>query len=293
VKRVSVCGGIALAIVLGGLIRASGQRAAPPASAPASSVYIEELTWVEVRDKIKAGKTTVIMPTGGVEQSGPHMVLGKENFAMVYCAGEIAKRLGTALVAPNLAYVPEGGIDPPSGHMRFTGSITLPNEQFVQVLVWAGRSFKVNGFTDVALLGNSGGNMAGLKAAAEQLNKEWAGTGVRAHYINDYYESAAAAQGGKPYDSPFDHWLLAQGEKPDDIGNHAGIRDTSTLMAVEAQAPHVSRGTLVRWDRIAPAADGSGVSGNPTHASVAYGKKGLEMKIEAAVKQINTLTAKK
>jgi creatinine amidohydrolase/Fe(II)-dependent formamide hydrolase-like protein len=210
---------------------------------------------------------------------------------MVYCAGEIAKRLGNALVAPNLAYVPEGGVEPPSGHMRFAGSITLPQEPFVQVLVWAGRSFKVNGFTDVALIGNSGGNMTGLKTAAEQLNKEWAGTGVRAHYINEYYESAAAAQGGKPYDSPFDRWLLAQGEKSDDIGNHAGIRDTSTLMGVEAVTS--SRGKLVRWDRIAPAASGDGVSGNPTRASVTYGKKGLEMKIEAGVRQIKALTAKK
>src|SRR5688572_19155915 len=130
-----------------------------------TSVYIEELTWTEVRDAIKGGKTTVILPTGGTEQSGPHMVLGKENFAVHYSAGEIAKRLGNALVAPTLAYVPEGGVEPPSGHMRFAGSITLPEEAFVQVLVWAGRSFKVSGFTDIVLIGNSGGNQPGLKAA--------------------------------------------------------------------------------------------------------------------------------
>src|SRR5688500_11804986 len=105
-----------------------------------NSVYIEQLTWMEVRDAIKGGKTTVILPTGGTEQSGPHMVLGKENFAVHYSAGEIAKRLGDALVAPTLAYVPEGNVDPPSGHMRYAGSITLPNDAFVQVLVWAGRS---------------------------------------------------------------------------------------------------------------------------------------------------------
>lgn len=290
-KHLTAAAATALAVVLGGFIHAADQPAPAAARGSAPSVFVEELTWVEVRDAIKAGKTTVIMPTGGVEQSGPHMVLGKENFAMVYCAGEIAKRLGNALVAPNLAYVPEGGLQPPSGHMRFAGSITLPQEQFVQVLVWAGRSFKVNGFTDVALVGNSGGNMAGLKAAADQLNQEWAGTGVRAHYINAYYEAAAAAQGGKPYDSPFDRWLLTQGEKPDDIGNHAGIRDTSTLMGVEAATS--SRGKLVRWDKIAPAADGSGVSGNPTRASIAYGKKGLEMKVDAAVTQIKALVARK
>ena len=31
----------------------------------AGSVFIEELTWVVVRDAITAGKTTIIFPTGG------------------------------------------------------------------------------------------------------------------------------------------------------------------------------------------------------------------------------------
>ena len=107
-----------------------------------NSVYIEELTWTEVRDAMKAGKTTVIVPTGGTEQNGPHAVLGKENFVVHRNAGEIARRLGTALVAPTIAYVPEGNVDPPSGHMRFPGSITLPNEPYIQLLLWTGRSFR-------------------------------------------------------------------------------------------------------------------------------------------------------
>ena len=103
----------------------------------------------------------------------------------------------------------------------------------------------------------------------DQLNKEWAGSGVRAHYVNDYYEAAASAPGAKPYQSPFDLWLVSQGVKQDRIGNHAGIRDSSTLMATEAM--HFQRGKLVRWDKLAPQGgfEGSGVSGNPTWASVA------------------------
>src|SRR5216110_2478513 len=70
-------------------------------SVPAlNSVFLEDLTWVEVRDAIAAGKTTVIIPTGGTEQNGPHMVLGKHNFLVKHKAGEIAKSLGNALVAP-------------------------------------------------------------------------------------------------------------------------------------------------------------------------------------------------
>jgi creatinine amidohydrolase len=252
-----------------------------------NSVYLEELTWMEVRDAIKSGKTTIILPTGGTEQSGPHMVLGKENFAVRYSAAEIAKRLGDALVAPTLAYVPEGNVDPPSGHMRYAGSITLPNEAFVQVLVWAGRSFKVSGFTDIVLIGNSGGNQDGLEAAADRLNKEWAGSGTRAHFVNAYYDAGAPT--APVVESPFDKWLIQQGETKETIGSHAGIRDTSTLMAVEAAA--FKKGELVRWSKLAPRGgfEGSGVSGDPTRASVERGKFGNELKIEAAVKQIKAL----
>ena len=77
------------------------------------SVFLEDLTWTEVRDAIAAGKTTAIIPTGGTEQNGPHMALGKHNYLVKYKAGEIARRLGNALVAPVIAYV-RGGRDQPA-----------------------------------------------------------------------------------------------------------------------------------------------------------------------------------
>lgn len=238
------------------------------------SVYLEELTWTEVRDAIRAGKTSAIIPTGGTEQNGPHMVLGKHNFIIRYTAGEIARQLGNALVAPVLAYVPEGNTEPPSGHMRMAGTITLPNEHFMKVVEWAVRSLKAHGFTDVLLIGDSGGNQNGMRAVAEQLNVEWAGTGTRVHFIGDYYSNNGN-----------DAWLEAQGETQENIGSHAGINDTSQLWALDA--------AQVRPAKFAPngGGEGSGVRGNPTRASVEYGKKLLQLKIDAALRQIRTLIA--
>jgi creatinine amidohydrolase len=136
------------------------------------TVLLEDLTWTEVRDAIKAGKTTIIFPTGGTEQNGPHMVLGKHNFIVKHTAEQIARRLGNALVAPVLAYVPEGNIDPPSGHMQYPGTITLPDEFFMKVTEYAARSFRVNGFKDIVLIGDSGQNQKGLQSVASLLNKE-------------------------------------------------------------------------------------------------------------------------
>src|ERR1700722_2220611 len=102
---------------------------APAASAATpASVYIEDLTWTELRDQIAAGKTTVLLPIGGTEQNGPHMAIGKHNVRVKLLSGRIAAALGNALVAPVLPYVPEGGFEPPTGHMRFPGTITIPTD---------------------------------------------------------------------------------------------------------------------------------------------------------------------
>ena len=82
------------------------------------SVFIDELTSTEVAALVRAGKTTALVPIGGTEQSGPHIVLGKHNVRARVLGGKIAVALGNALVAPVIAYVPEGSVDPPSAHMR-------------------------------------------------------------------------------------------------------------------------------------------------------------------------------
>jgi creatinine amidohydrolase/Fe(II)-dependent formamide hydrolase-like protein len=232
------------------------------------------LTWTEVRDAIRAGKTTIIFPTGGTEQNGPHMVLGKHNFIVRHTAEQIARRLRNALVAPVLAYAPEGNLDPPTSHMRYPGTITLPHEYFMKVTEYAARSFKVNGFRDIVLIGDSGPNQKGLQSVADMLNREWVNTPVRVHFAPDYYN-----------ENGFRAWLQFQGETPEGIGTHAGISDTSQLMALNPG--------WIRNDKLAPGGDRSvtGVSGNPTRASIAYGKKGLDFKIEAAVTQIQKLLA--
>ena len=246
------------------------------AQAP-DTVFIEELTWTEVRDAIKAGKTTVILPTGGTEQNGPHMVLGKHNFIIRYTSEQIARALGNTLVAPVVAYVPEGNIDPPSGHMRYPGAITLPNEHYMKLLEYAARSFKVNGFKDIVFIGDSGGNQDGMKQVAESLNKEWSGSGVRIHFVPEYYRGSGDA---------FIEWLIAQGETKEDVGTHAGITDTSQLMAVDPK--------LIRKDKLANRGgfEGSGVSGNPARASVAYGRKGLQLKIDTTVRRVKEMMAR-
>ena len=70
------------------------------------SVWMEELTWMEVRDAIKGGKTTALILTGGVESNGPHLATGKHNYVLKVMGEAIARKLGNALVAPIVTLEP-------------------------------------------------------------------------------------------------------------------------------------------------------------------------------------------
>ena len=266
------------------LLSSLGVAAQRPANAPATgpggtppdTVFLEELTWAESRDLIRAGWTTVIIATAGTEQKGPHMVDGEHKFVMTYAADKIARALGRTLVAPVVTYVPEGSWDPPTGHMGKPGTITLPEERFVDLLVHAGRSLKAGGFTTVLFIGESGGNRTGMRSAAEKLNALWAGS-AKALWIDDYYTKAHREQEA----------LAAKilGVPPAEVGNHANILDTSELLFVAPQ--HIRTERLVGNDY-----ENNGVSGvNQAKSSPDIGRQLLQIKIDNALAQIKRMTS--
>src|SRR6184192_2271933 len=131
-RHCSLFCGVSVAVLCLILMPGTAARAQPP-----DTVFLEELTWTELRTLVQSGKTTIILPIGGTEQNGPHMALGKHNIRVKALSERIARALGNALVAPVIAYVPEGNVDPPTGHMRFPGTITVSDEVFVKVIEFA------------------------------------------------------------------------------------------------------------------------------------------------------------
>ena len=152
-----------------------------------NTVFIEEMTWMEVRDAISGGKTTVIVGTGGIEQNGPYVASGKHNFVLEATTEAVARELGNALVAPIVKLVPEGNIDPPSGHMRYHATISVRQETFEAVLVDVLSSLAQHGFTNLVIIGDSGGNVEGLEVVSAALNTEWEDRPARVHFIPEYY----------------------------------------------------------------------------------------------------------
>jgi creatinine amidohydrolase len=245
----------------------------PTAYAASQSVFLEELTWTELRDAVSGGKTTVIIPVGGTEQSGPLMALGKHNVRVHFLAGKIAQALGDAIVAPVMAYVPEGNISPPTEHMMFPGTITISEQLFKNVLESATRSLKQGGFKNIVLLGDHGGYQPNLTIVANKLNRQWRGTGVRVHAILQYY---GAAQGS------YEAALIAHGVKKSEIGTHAALADTSLMLAID---PRLVRQEGLSSARQLGAADGV-YGGDATRSSAELGQLGVDVIITETVDAI-------
>src|SRR6185503_2472009 len=257
--------------------RPANAPATAPAGKPPDSVFIEDLTWAEVRDLVKAGTTTVIIGTAGTEQKGPHMVDGEHKFVMTWSADKIARAIGKTLVAPVVTYVPEGSWENIGGHMAKPGTITLPDDRFVELLVNAGRSLKAGGFKTVLLIGESGGNRNGMRMAADRLNELWKGSDAKAWWIDDYYTKGHADQ---------NKWVTEKiGIPANEIGGHANILDTSELLFVNPK--QIRRNRLSGNDY-----ENNGVSGNNQSKSTPeIGKALLQIKIDNAVAQIKELMA--
>ena len=259
------CATALAAVVFFSLQEPAGQPGMP-------SVKLADLTWTEVHTAIQNGHRTVIIPTGGTEQNGPFVVLGKHNAVVGKTSELIARKLGNALVAPVMDYVPEGDISPkPTGHMAYAGTISISEELFEGVLEATVRSLRVHGFNEIYFVGDSGGNQKSQAKVAKLLSEEWAGEDIKVASINAYYDK----------NGQFSH-LLEQGYSKQDIGYHAGIRDTSEVLAVD---PSLVR---IKARNVLPDMDW-GMSGDPRKASANIGHQMLNLKVEAALKQIQSV----
>jgi len=244
-----------------------------PARATATGVELEALTSTELQQRIAAGTTTVLLPIGGTEQNGAHMALGKHNVRVRLLAERIAQQLGNAVVAPVLAYVPEGAIEPPTQHMRWPGTISIPVAAFESLLEGAALSLHRHGLCHVVLLGDHGGYRTSLDRVAARVNRVWAAQGrCRVHALPEYYRAATA---------DYAQALRAGGHTAAEIGSHAGLADTSLMLALDP--------TQVRGDALA-ARPAAGVAGDPRQATAELGRPGIEHIVQVTVAAVRAAT---
>jgi creatinine amidohydrolase/Fe(II)-dependent formamide hydrolase-like protein len=262
-----------VALFAAGVLQALPDPVRPDPNSPrpiaaVDSVFIEDLTWMEVRDAMKAGNDTVIVATGGVEQNGPYLVTGKHNVVLRGTTEAIARQLGNCLVAPIVQFVPEGDIDPPSLHMLYPGTISLTESTYRSLLTDICRSLKTHGFKRIVLIGDSGGNQEGMKAVAEALAAKWGGE-CRIVFIPEYYDMA-----------PINQWLESQGIRQTPEGLHDDFAMEAQMLAIDPTSVRMRERIAAGKFRI------NGVDLAPSEKSIAVGKQIIQRRAELTVKAI-------
>lgn len=190
--------------------RLQAQLVAERPIAAGSSFWLEELTSLEIRDLIASGTTTVIIATGGIEENGPYLATGKHNLILEGVCPALAKELGNALCAPLVKFVPEGNINPPTGAMRYPGSISLSASTYEALLADIASSLKQSGFTDIVMIGDSGGNQTGMANVATALGAAWKDEETRIHNVREFYDPG---------------WVATEQYTEDELGVAESIND--------------------------------------------------------------------
>jgi creatinine amidohydrolase len=236
------------------------------------SLFIADLTWPEVKQAIESGYTRILVPTAGTEQNGNHVVLGKHHYVVQYTSEQIAKKQGNTLIAPIIDYVPE------QPHQMFPGTISLSDDTFEALLTDTAESLKRSGFKRIYFIGDSYGNQPPQAEVVEECAEDFAQDGVTLATLNEYYDATFNGQVA---------WLKNEGFTEAQIGGHVGIRDTSEMLVAHPQG--------VRRDKIKDSVgeDKSGGNGSATKASAVYGRKMLDLKIRAALRQMARIERKK
>lgn len=266
--------GITAVIVVTGLLAQKPNPTSPDFNTPrpidaVDTVFLEEMTWMEIRDAMKAGKDTIIVATGGVEQNGPYLAAGKHNYVLRATTEVIARKLGNALVAPIVAFVPEGDIEPPTEHMKYPSTISLTEDTYERLLTDICASFKTHGFANIVLIGDSGGNGQGMKAVANKLNAKWAGGKTKIHYIPEYYDYGGVHK-----------WLESQGIKEVPEGIHDDFAITALMMTVDPNTVRMKQRIDAKKFTI------NGVNLAPAEKTIEWGKKIADYRADVTIKAL-------
>jgi creatinine amidohydrolase len=237
-------------------------------------VMMERMTTVEVRDAIRGGKTTVLIPNASTEATGPGVALGKHIVRARYLSENIARELGDALVSPVMPFAPT------TDESRFPGTVNLSAETFSRVNEDIAESMVKTGFKHIIFMGDHDTNQPLLRALATKLDEKHRANGVRVFFSSDSYAKT---------NKEIDEYLKANRYPP---SRHGGVSDTSLTWAVAPD--YVRPGQLVVGAPVPPAGSPMslgtvGIEGDPRRASPGLGKIFLEWKVRNAVAEIRKL----
>jgi len=274
VKRSSYVAPLLILTFSGGSTTATAQEAVlqdvltlPRPIEALDNVWIEELTMMEVRDALAEGKTTALILTGGIEENGPYLTTGKHNHVLRVMGESIARRLGNALIVPIMTLEP-GNPD----NIRSPGTVVLSRATYEAMLTDMATSLKSQGFRNIMLMGDSGGNRGPMAAVANALSTAWRGGSTGIYHIPEYYN----------YDDVliYQRDVLGVDEDPRLEGLHDDYYITSIIMNDDPQ--HVRLEQRIKAGK----ASINGISIVPAEKTIEHGRRLIEFRTDVTVRAI-------
>jgi creatinine amidohydrolase len=252
------------------------------------TVLMEEMTWREIEQAVKAGKNTAILVAASIEQHGPHLPTATDTIIGYALAEAVAKKLGHALVAPVIRPALS------RHHIDFAGTITLQMSTFVKVLKEYCLSLKANGFNRIVLFVSHGGNTDALKAFTPSIAKKL-GPEIQLLFVYSLKKNMNAMQAQ----------LTQKGITLGKAGVHSGFTETSImlmlrpdLVSMDKAAPGLTDEAFYQPENINKSKISSfihgiksqaenGILGDPTGADADIGKEIFEAKVDDLVAEIS------
>jgi creatinine amidohydrolase len=194
-----------------------------------TALYLDRMTWAEVKEEIQKGRDTVVVPFGSTEQHGRHMPLGTDAVLGDEIGWGLAGRLG-AFLAPTVRF----GCS--EHHLAFTGTISLGEKTFRSIVTDVVASLSVHGFRRIVLLPTHGGN---FKPLAETVARIEPVKGVRILSFTDLEGLVNAA-----FESSRSFGVDAAKS-----GAHSGEWETSLMLALRPEQVKMD-GSITCFSRV-------------------------------------------
>jgi creatinine amidohydrolase len=253
------------------------------------TVLMEEMTWQEIKKAVECGKDTAILVAASIEQHGPHLPTATDTIIGYALAEAVAKKLGSALVAPvirpALSY----------HHIDFAGTITLRMQTFVKVLEEHCMSLKVQGFKNIVLFVSHGGNADALKAFTPSIAKK-IGPEIQLLFVYGLEKNIKAMQ----------EYLAQKGITPARAGVHSGFSETSVMLMLRPdlvnmekavagltdeafyQPENINKSKISSFIHGIKSQSANGILGDPTGANAEIGKEIFEVKVNDIAEEITS-----
>ena len=172
---------------------------------------LHHLSWPDLRHQAQRRGSTVLWPFGAIEQHGPHLPLATDALFAEAISAAVLKALPADLPIWRL---PLQSLGFSVEHSGFPGTLSLPPETLIQIVVAVGGQLAEVGFQRLVLLNAHGGQISLLDVAARELRRRHPGLAVLPCFL------WRGPEGIGP--------LIPEPERSQ--GLHAGLAETSLML---------------------------------------------------------------